>query len=132
MGLPFLWTGSPTDLLTKYNLLENDSALTKTAGQNRNDSLKGYVHQGFSVLQDAREHSEHDPMWLTFGSAEFRETSANNALYLPFLGPVMPLLFYIGLGMIEDLADFPNQFLGFQNSQILIEGQESRIYALSP
>ena len=74
-------------------------------------SLKGYVHPGFSVLQDAREHADHDPMWLTFGSAEFRETSANNALYLPFLGPVMPLLFYIGLGMIEDLADFPNQFL---------------------
>jgi len=72
------------------------------------------VNFGFSVLQDAREHSDHDPMWLTFGSAEFRETSANNALYLPFLGPVMPLLFYIGLGMIEDLAEFPNQLKMFK------------------
>ena len=34
MGLPFLWTGSPTDLLWTCNLLENDSAFTKTSGQN--------------------------------------------------------------------------------------------------
>ena len=63
------------------------------------------------MLQDAREHSDHDPMWLSFAPSEFWETMVNNALYLPFLGPVMPVLFYIGLGMIEDLAELPNQFL---------------------
>jgi len=50
-------------------------------------------------------------MWLSFAPSEFWETMVNNALYLPFLGPVMPVLFYIGLGMIEDLAELPNQFL---------------------
>ena len=30
MGLPFLWTGNPTDLLWMCNLLEDDSAFTKS------------------------------------------------------------------------------------------------------
>jgi len=37
-------------------------------------------------------------------------------LYLPFLGPVMPLLYYIGIGMMKDLAALPGQLLGWKNS----------------
>ena len=85
------------------------------------------------MLRDAREHSDDDPLsWLIgVGPPEFREISRNNALYIPFLGPVMPLLFYIGLGMIEDLAEFPNQFLAAKTKQeqILIEGC---VYARKP
>lgn len=37
------------------------------------------------------------------------EMMTENTLYLPFLGPVMPFLYYVGIGMIEELAALPKQ-----------------------
>jgi hypothetical protein len=45
-----------------------------------------------------------------------RDVLTENMLYLPFLGPVMPLLYYIGIGMMKDLAALPGQLLGWKNS----------------
>jgi len=43
-----------------------------------------------------------------------RDVLTENMLYLPFLGPVMPLLYYIGIGMMKDLAALPGQLRHFR------------------
>lgn len=45
---------------------------------------------------------------------DFRNVLNENVLYLPFLGPVMPLLYYIGIGMMEELAALPGQLRHFR------------------
>ena len=68
---------------------------------------------GFSILEELRSSYGWEFNSLSaLPESEMRDMLNRNALYLPFLGPVLPLLYYIGIGMMEDLAALPDQQLG--------------------
>ena len=45
-----------------------------------------------------------------------QEDYFENMFHLPFFGVVTPLLYYIGIGMMSDLAALPDQLLGFRGT----------------
>lgn len=65
---------------------------------------------GFSILEELRNSYGWELNSVSaLPEGKMRDMFNKNALYLPFLGPVMPLLYYIGIGMMEDLAALPDQ-----------------------
>ena len=65
---------------------------------------------GFSILEELRNSYGWELNSVSaLPEGRMRDMFNKNALYLPFLGPVMPLLYYIGIGMMEDLAALPDQ-----------------------
>ena len=71
---------------------------------------------GFSILEELRNSYGWELNSVSaIPEGKMRDMFNKNALYLPFLGPVMPLLYYIGIGMMEDLAALPDQQLDQKN-----------------
>ncbi|CAL1159465.1 unnamed protein product [Cladocopium goreaui] len=73
------------------------------------------VMLGFSILEELRNSYGWELNSVSaLPEGRMRDMFNKNALYLPFLGPVMPLLYYIGIGMMEDLAALPDQLSKFR------------------
>lgn len=74
------------------------------------------VSLGHSILTYLRNSSGWElQLSLSPLPEDFRhDVLTENMLYLPFLGPVMPLLYYIGIGMMKDLAALPGQLRHFR------------------
>ena len=71
---------------------------------------------GFNILEELRNSYGWELNSVSaLPDGKMRDMFNKNALYLPFLGPVMPLLYYIGIGMMKDLAARPDQQLDQRN-----------------
>jgi len=127
------WRGSKKVIgLDVYLKQSNNSAEKRFAkssiwGANHLDKPKshGFSHAartffpGFSMLNHFLCKSLG---WeLHIGWIRVQEDYFENLFHVPFFGVVMPLLYYIGIGMMEDLAALPDQLLGCQKPFILDE-----------